>query len=265
MDLGLCGKTVIVTGGSRGLGETIVESFAKEGANVVVGDINLQATQQVAERLTKGGVKVIAVRVDVTNKSDAENLSSIAMESFGKIDILVNNAGVIKPFMFLDIGEQEWDRILDINTKGVYLITAAVLPHMLARKYGKIINVSSVAGREGFKGECNYVASKFAVRGMTQSLAKEVAPYNINVNAVCPGIIHTFMWDQLIDFFADLEKIPKGKTFDETFARVCEKFIPMKRAQLPEDIANAVLFLGSDVSHNITGQSIGVDGGMRMD
>ncbi len=265
MDLGLKGKVAIVTGGSRGLGEAIVSSFAGEGANVVIGDVNLDLTQKLAEKLTSKDVRVLAVKTDVTRKADAENLAATALKEFGRIDILVNNAGVVKPFLFLDIEEEEWDRVMAVNAKGVYQVTKAVAPHMIAARNGKIVNIASVAGKEGYEGECNYVASKFAVRGITQTLAKEFAQYNINVNSVCPGIIHTFMWDQLIDFFAELMEIPKGETFDETFTTLCERLIPMKRAQIPQDIANAVLFLSSEVSRNMTGQAINVCGGMRMD
>jgi len=265
MDLGLKGKVAVVTGGSRGLGEAVVSSFASEGANVVIGDVNLDVTQKLAEKLTNEAVRVLAVKTDVTRKADAENLAATALKEFGRIDILVNNAGVVKPFMFLDIEEEEWDRVLDVNAKGVYLVSKAILPHMIAARNGKIVNIASVAGKQGYEGECNYVASKFAVVGITQTLAKEMAKHNINVNAVCPGIIHTFMWDTLIDFFTNLMEIPKGETFDETFQTLCDRLIPLKRAQLPQDIANAVLFLSSEVSRNMTGQAVNVCGGMRMD
>lgn len=263
MDLGLEGKVAIVTGGGRGIGVAIVEGFVKEGANVVIADINLDDAQKLAEKLRKSRVKVLAVKADVTKKSDADNLASTTLKEFGKIDILVNNAGVARTIKFVDIEEEEWDRVNDVNTKGTYLVTRAIIPYMIAARHGKIVNSSSQGGRQGFAGFSHYCASKFAVIGITQSLAQELAEYNINVNAVCPGILRTQMWEGLLDNIIESEGLPQSQR-DEVFNKWVEQ-IPLRRLQTPEDIANVVLFLSSKVSRNVTGAAINVTGGMRMD
>jgi len=260
MDLGLEGKVAIVTGGGRGIGAAIVEGFAKEGANATIADINLDAAQELAKKIGRGGVKVLAVRTDVTKKSEVDNLVSTTLEEFGKIDILVNNAGVAQDIMFVNIEEQDWDLVNDVNAKGVYLVTRAVVPHMIAAKYGKIINISSRSGKEGQIGLSHYAASKFAVIGLTQALAKELGEYNINVNAVCPGILRTAIWEVLLDARSKRQGLSREQLFDEWIEQ-----IPLKRPQNPEDIANVVLFLSSEVSRNMTGEAINVNGGLRMD
>jgi len=260
MDLGLEGKVAIVTGGGGGIGAATVEGFAKEGANVAIADISLDVAQELAKKIGKGGVKALAVRTDVTKKSDVDDLVSITLEEFGKIDILVNNAGVARDIMFVDIEEEDWDLVNHVNVKGVYLVTRAVVPHMIAARYGKIINISSRAGKEGMIGLSHYSASKFAVIGLTQAVAKELGEYNINVNAVCPGILRTIMWEGLLDARTKRLGLPREQIFDNWIER-----IPLKRPQKPEDIANVVLFLSSEVSRNITGEAINVNGGLRMD
>ena len=262
MDLGLKGKVAIVTGGSRGIGAAIVEGFVKEGANVVIADIGVITAQKLAEKLGKRGAKLLAVKTDATKKSDVDNLATITMKEFGKIDILVNNAGVPPVWLkFVDLEEEEWDRVNDVNAKGVYLVTRAVVPHMIAAKYGKIINIASMAGKEGFAGWDHYAASKFAVIGLTQSLAKELGESNINVNDVCPGMVRTHLWDGVLEARSKLE----GPTPDQIFDSTVEQYMPLKRPQTSEDIANVVLFLSSEVSANITGESVNLTGGMRMD
>jgi meso-butanediol dehydrogenase/(S,S)-butanediol dehydrogenase/diacetyl reductase len=262
MDLGLEGKVAIVTGGGRGIGAAIVEGFVKEGANVVIADISVDAAQKLAKKVARSGVKVLAVRTDVTKKSDADDLVSTTMKEFGKIDTLVNNAGVPPVWLkFVDLEEEEWDRVNDINAKGVYLVTRAVVPHMIAAKYGKIINISSMAGKEGFSGWDHYAASKFAVIGLTQSLAKELGESNINVNAVCPGMVHTHLWNDVLEARSKTEGLAPNQIFDSTV----EQNMPLKRPQTSKDVANVVLFLSSEVSTNITGESVNLTGGMRMD
>jgi meso-butanediol dehydrogenase/(S,S)-butanediol dehydrogenase/diacetyl reductase len=262
MDLGLKGKVAIVTGGSMGIGAAIVEGFVKEGANVVIADINVDAARKLAEKLGKGAVKVLAVKTDVIKKSDVDNLASTTMREFGKIDILVNNAGVPPVWLkFLELEEEEWDRVNDINAKGVYMVTRAVVPHMVAAKYGKIVNIASMAGKEGFDGWIHYSASKFAVVGLTQSLAKEFGGSNINVNDVCPGMVRTHLWEDLLEARSKTE----GRTSNQIFDSTVEQYMLLKRPQTAEDIANVVLFLSSEVSRNITGESVNITGGMRLD
>ena len=260
MELGLSGKVAIVTGGARGIGKSIVEGFAKEGANVVVSDILFDAASELAEKLAQNGIKTLAVKTDVSKKSDTENLAEATLKEFGKIDILVNTAGIIKNTLLVDIEEEEWDQILNINAKGVYLVTQAVVPHMIAAKKGKIVNISSRSGKDAQAGLSHYGASKFAIIGITQALAKELGTYNINVNAICPGIIRTDMWEIILDARAALSGMPREEIWDKLI-----ETNPLKRPQVSEDIANVVLFLSSDVARNITGEAINVNGGARMD
>jgi meso-butanediol dehydrogenase/(S,S)-butanediol dehydrogenase/diacetyl reductase len=259
MELGLRDKVVIVTGGARGIGTAITSGFAEERANVIIGDTIVDLAEEGAARM-KGGVKIMMVRTDVTKKSDAEELVAKTMNEFGKIDVLVNNAGVVQEKLFVDIEEADWDRINHINAKGVYLVTQAVVPHMIAARYGKIVNISSRSGKDGQIGLSHYAASKFAVIGLTQALAKELGEYNINVNAVCPGIIATAMWDTILAVRAERH----GLTREQIFANLLKQ-VPLGRLQDPDDVAKVVLFLSSEVSRNITGEAINVNGGLRMD
>ena len=260
MELGLKGKVAIVTGGARGIGSNIVEGFAREGASVVIGDILFDVAQELAEKLSKGGTTVLAVKTDVSRKSDADNLAAAALKEFGKIDILVNAAGIVRDTLFVDIEEEEWEQVFAINVKGTYLASRAVVPHLIAAKQGKVINISSRSGKDVPAGLSHYGASKFAVIGITQALAKELAPYDINVNAVCPGILRTDMWEKILDARSKRTGVPR----EEIFARMMDT-IPLKRPQVPEDITNVVLFLSSEVACNITGEAISVNGGARMD
>jgi len=260
MELGLKGKVVVVTGAARGIGRDVVEGFAREGASVVVSDILADEASQLVERLSKSGVKALAVKTDVTIKSDADDLVAAALKEYGKIDILVNSAGIVQDMMFVDIEEADWDRVLGINAKGTYLITRAVLPHMMAARYGKIVNISSRAGKDAHYGMVGYGASKFAVIGLTTGLAKEMAEYDINVNAVCPGILRTAMWEKILD----IRSARTGILREEVFTNIVNT-IPLKRPQELADVTSVVLFLSSEISRNITGESININGGLRMD
>ncbi len=260
MELGLRDKIAIVTGGARGLGRTIAEGFVGEGASVVIGDILVDIAQETAASLQRKGAKAVAVKADVRSRADADNLAEAALKEFGRIDILVNAAGIVRERLLTDIEEDEWEQVLSINAKSVYLMTRAVAPHMMAARQGKIVNISSRSGKEAQAGLSHYAASKFAVIGFTQGAAKELAPYNVNVNAVCPGIIRTDMWEKILDSRSARTGVPR----EEIWARTMET-IPLKRPQLPEDIAWMVLFLSSDVSRNITGEAININGGARMD
>jgi NAD(P)-dependent dehydrogenase (short-subunit alcohol dehydrogenase family) len=260
MNLGIKGKVVIVTGGARGIGASIVEGFAEEGANVVISDIIFDDARGLAEKMTSNGINVLAVRSDVTKKSDTENLVSATLNKFGTIDILVNNAGILKVTSFVDLDEEEWDRVNDVNIKGTYLMSRAVVPHMIAARQGKIINISSLAGKRGYSGLSHYSASKFAVIGFTQTLACELGGYNINVNAVAPGILRTQMWEAILDVKATRQSIAREQYWNESI-----ETIPLKRPQTPEDIANVVLFLSSEIAKNITGETVNVSGGRWMD
>jgi len=261
MELNLKNKVAIVTGGARGLGESFVQAFVQEKANVSIGDVLIDEAQAMATRLASADVKVITVKTDVSRKADVDNLVATTLSEFGKVDILVNAAGVVGDYEFVDLEEEEWDRIMDINAKGTYLMAKAVVPHMITQKYGKIINISSRAGKQGAPTNAHYSASKFAVVGLTQSLAKALAAHNVNVNAICPGIIRTYQWEVLLEARSKRTGIPKEELFSQTVKEVT----PLGRPVEPVDIANMVLFLSSDVSRNITGETVNVNGGSYMD
>ena len=261
MELGLKGKVAIVTGGARGIGATIVESFVNEGANVIIADTRIEMAKKLAEKLSKNGVKVLAVKTDVAKKPEVDNMVATTIKEFGKIDILVNDAGVgIKILQLIDLEEEDWDYVNDTNAKGTYLVTRAILSHMISAKYGKIINFSSFYGREGYPNASEYCCSKFGVIGFTQAMAKELAEYNINVNAVSPGIVRTPMWEGNLDILSQRTGEPREQIWERYVAT-----IPLKRPQTTEDIANVVLFLSSEVSRNIIGEAISINGGLRMD
>jgi NAD(P)-dependent dehydrogenase (short-subunit alcohol dehydrogenase family) len=253
------GKVAIVTGGAKGIGRGIVEALAAHGASVVVADLDLEEAGKTAEAAAREGAGARALALDVTSWEDNKRLAADVLAEFGQIDILVNNAGVSKSIPFVDIDEAEWDRVFDVNVKGVFLATRAVLPHMIERRYGKIVNLSSMVGKEAIPLFVHYSASKFAVMGMTQGLAKETAEHGINVNAVCPGVVRTPLWEPLLDQLS----ANKGITRDEAFAEFIAG-IPLGRPQETEDIGEVVAFLASEKARNMTGQGINVTGGMQL-
>ena len=261
MDLGLQGKVAIVTGGAMGMGRACVEGFVKEGANAVIADVDIKTAEDLAKKLSADAVKVLAVKTDVSQQAEVSNVVSKTMEEFGRIDILVNNAGIgSEQVNFVDLEEGQWDLINSVNAKGVYLMIKAVLPHMMAARYGKIINFSSLYGKEGFPLAAAYCVSKSAVIAITQAVAKEYAEYNINVNAVCPGVVRTPLWKKILNTLSQRTGEPQEQIWDKTVAS-----IPLKRPQSMEDIANVVLFLSSELSRNITGESTSINGGMKVD
>ena len=261
MDLGLQGKIAIVTGSATGMGKACVEGFVKEGANAVIADVDIKTAEELAKKLSTDTVKVLAVKTDVSQQAEASNVVSQTMEEFGKIDILVNNAGIrSEQVNFVDLEEGQWDLINNINAKSVYLMTKAVLPHMMAARHGKIVNFSSFYGKEGFPQAAAYCVSKSAVIAITQAVAKEYAEHNINVNAICPGIVRTHLWDEILDTLSQRTGEPQEQIWEKTVASV-----PLKRPQTVADITNVVLFLSSKLSRNITGESISINGGMKVD
>jgi 3-oxoacyl-[acyl-carrier protein] reductase len=237
-------KTVIVTGAGKGIGKGIALAFAKEKYNVVVSDVDMEACQETAEEI---GANSLAVKCDVSNKADVDNLINEASKKFKNIDVLVNNAGIY-PFVTFDkMTEKDWDKVLDVNLKSIFLTSKAVLRAMSSG--GRIINISSIASLVGFEGLVHYCASKGGINGMIKALALELAPKKITVNAVAPGAIDTPGATSAMD----------EKTRKQTIA-----LIPWARYGLPEDIANAVVFLASEKSDYITGQVITVDGGWTL-
>lgn len=257
MDLN--GKVAVVTGGGSGIGAEMVRLLAEHGAAVVISDINLAAAEALQAALVSQGHKAIAVEHDVKIAAHAAAMVTRAEAELGPIDILINNAGVSGNSPFLEMTEEEWDRVLDINLKGHFLTTRAVLPGMVARSYGRVINLSSICGKQGYPGIAHYCSSKFAIIGFTQSLAKEFAKNGITVNSLCPGII-----DTPINKYA-VNRIAKdaGLSWDDAWANMVSN-IPQGHPQTALDVARMALYLASDWAANMTGGSYHVDGGCVM-
>jgi 3-oxoacyl-[acyl-carrier protein] reductase len=239
-------KVAIVTGAGRGIGKGVALSLAKEGCNIIVSDINQNDCEGVAEELKILGVKVFAQKCDVSSAKEVRDLFDRTIKEFGKIDILVNNAGIYPFTPFLDIKEADWDAVIDINLKSIFLCSQQALKMM--SEGGRIINISSIAAFVGFSGLTHYCASKGGGNSMIRALALEFASKKITVNAVAPGGIDT----------------PGTKCTDETVKQQTLCAIPLGRMGKPDDIANAVVFLASDKSSYITGQTIVVDGGWTL-
>lgn len=240
-------KVALVTGGSRGIGKEIALGLASRGANVAISyNSNESLAQEVVEEIKQSGVKAIAIKGNSAIEEDVNNIVSKVEEELGTIDILVNNAGITKDNLIIRMKSEDWDDVLNVNLKGTFLTTKAVVRGMMKKRYGKIINISSVVGVSGNAGQGNYSASKAGVIGFTKSMAKELASRGIRVNAIAPGFIKTDMTDVLKDEIKEelLRNIPLGSLGD------------------PKDIANAVNFLASQESDYITGQVINVNGGM---
>ncbi|MFH1783914.1 MAG: 3-oxoacyl-[acyl-carrier-protein] reductase [bacterium] len=244
----LSSKVAIVTGAAQGIGKAIALALAAEGANIVVCDVNLEAAEKTAQEIGELGRQTMAVKGNVALYSEVEGFVNKVLDKFGKIDILVNNAGVTRDMLILRMKEADWDTVLSINLKGAFNCTKACSRTMLKQKSGKIVNIASVIGLIGNAGQSNYAASKAGLIGFTKSIAKELAPKGINVNAIAPGFIKTKMTEILSEEVKEnlLRQIPLNKLGD------------------PEDVAKAVVFLVSDEASYITGQVITVDGGMVM-
>ena len=242
-------KTVLVTGGSRGIGKEIALKFAKQGYDVIINYVSDKTdTEELKKELEANGGKALIVKADVTNPEQIENLVKTAIETFGKIDVLVNNAGITKDNLLMRMSEEEFDKVIEVNLKGTYLMTKAVTKYMMKKRQGSIINLSSVVGVTGNAGQCNYSASKAGIIGFTKSVAKELASRNIRANAIAPAFIATDMTDVLSD------------EIKETI----QNQIPLKRMGNAKEVAELAYFLGSEQSSYITGQVIHVDGGMVM-
>ena len=240
------GKVAIVTGGGSGLGEAMALRFAKEGARVAIPDINLDAAQRVQREIGASGGKALAMKTDVSRAEDVKAMVKQIIEGLGKIDILVNNAGVVARAPLLEIPEEEWDRELAVDLRGVYLCIKYVAPEMIKAGKGKIVNISSVAGLQGFVAPA-YTAAKGGVVALTRIMAGELAPHKININSVCPGFCAT----------------PMNKALRETeVGEMIRNKIPLGRWGTPKDIAATVCFLASDEADYITGVSLAVDGGL---
>ena len=239
-------KTAIVTGSSRGIGKEIAIRLAKEGYNVAV--IARGSADDTAAEISALGVKAKAYKCDVSNSAEVDSVVSEISQEFGSVDVLVNNAGITKDGLFVRMKEEDFDAVIAVNLKGTYNFTRAAAPIMMKQRSGRIISISSIVGLQGNAGQANYAASKAGIIGLTKSVARELAPRGVTVNAIAPGFIET-------DMTAVLSDKVKEAMLD---------VIPMKRYGQVEDIANCVAFLASDNASYITGQVISVDGGMHM-
>ena len=245
----LRGKVALVTGGSRGIGRAIAIRLAQGGAKIALNyRENHAAAQEVLGELKGGGAHAMAVAGDIARSEDVERVVGATLEAFERIDVLVNNAGITRDNLLLRMSEDEWDAVLDTNLKSAYFMTKAVVRGMIRQRYGRIVNVTSVAGVIGNPGQANYSASKAGLIGFTRSVAREVASRGITCNVVAPGFIQTDIWEKVSEAARQkaLETIPLGRTGE------------------PREVAEAVTFLASDAAAYITGQVLTVDGGMVM-
>lgn len=268
------GRSVIVTGAARGIGRGIAEAFVREGARVVLADLGEKAASQpwayglaggseledTAAALRSAGGDVLAVACDVTDPASCRALAREVRTAFGTIDVLVNNAGVVKVGPLLAIEESDWDRMMAVNVKGALFCSQAAVPVMLEAGSGAVVNIASMAARQGFAGLGAYCSSKFALIGLTQSMAQEFAPFGVRVNAVCPGLLATAMWLDHLSIATGMEsgKAPGRESFEDYVV----KHTPLGREQTAADIAEAVLYLVR--AENVTGTALDVNGGSVM-
>lgn len=242
-------KTVLVTGGSRGIGKEVALKFAEQGYDVIINYVSDKTdVEAIKKEFEEKNVECLLLKADVSKADEVQELVEKAIEKFEKIDVLVNNAGITRDNLLMRMSEEEFDRVIEINLKGTFLVTKAVSKYMMKKRNGSIVNLSSVVGVSGNSGQCNYSASKAGIIGFTKSVAKELASRNIRANAVAPGFIATDMTEVLPD-----------KVKEEINGQ-----IPLKRMGNAKEVAELIYFLGSDLSSYITGQVINVDGGMLM-
>lgn len=261
------GKVAIITGAGSGIGQGIAHAFAREGAKVVANDVHGDNVKTLVEEIKAQGKEALAIKADVTQNDQIEDIVRKTLDTFGRIDVLVNNAGVIGEHTgppLSNITEEDWDITYKVNLKALFLTCKAVMPHMVEQKSGKIINISSIAGKTGQPVHPHYSASKAGAISFTQSLARELAPHRINVNAICPGLIWTPLFEELVTHIAENNPERKGMEPRAVFEDIVERSVPMKTEQTPEDIAMTAVFLASNESNQITGQAINVDGGIEL-
>lgn len=242
------GKVALITGSAQGIGRAIAVLLARKGADIVVSDLNSEKAQEVAREIEKMGRKCLVTIANVADFKETELMIKKTIDEFGRIDILVNNAGIVKDSLLLRMKEESWDEVLNVNLKGTFNCTKAAVKFMAKQRSGKIVNIASISGEMGNIGQANYSASKAGVIGFTKTVAREFASRGINVNAVAPGFIDTVMTQSL----------------SEDIRENLKKQVPVERLGMPEDVAETVYFLVSEMSSYITGQVINVNGGMYM-
>jgi len=241
-------RTAVVTGGARGIGRSIAEELARGGADIIIVDLVEDSAKATASEIAATGVKAVGIAANVAKTEDVKRMVGEAIKLNGKIDILVNNAGITRDSLLIRMKDEDWNAVIEVNLKSVFLVTRELITHMMKARYGRIVNIASVIGLMGNVGQANYAASKAGIIGLTKSLAKEFAGRKITVNAIAPGYIQTDMTAKLTP-----EVIEKMKAL-----------IPLNRLGEPSDVARAVRFLLSDEASYITGQILTVDGGMVM-
>jgi 3-oxoacyl-[acyl-carrier protein] reductase len=239
-------KVALITGGARGIGRAIAMAFAREGADIVIADVNQEEAEKTAGEIAALGRKSLAIQLDVTDYQKAEEAVNKILDKLGKVDILVNNAGITRDALLLRMNEADWDAVINVNLKGTFNCTKAAARPMIKQRSGKVINIASIIGIIGNAGQANYAASKAGIIALTKTAAKELAMRNINVNAVAPGFIQTEMTARL----------------PEDIKQKMKEAIPLNRFGSPDDVAAVCLFLASEEANYITGQVIVVDGGM---
>ena len=261
-------RIAVVTGGACNIGRGVATTLAKHGASVVVADIEDGVFDEINREMASLGGKNMTIYLDVTDRQGIDAVVDKVLSVHGRIDILVNNAGVIAGPGWMDRDEQnddDWEFTFKINVRAMDWVSQAVVPHMKERRYGKIVNLASVAGRQATVINPPYAVSKAGVISLTRTMAMTLAQYNINVNAICPGLLWTPMWEKLAHKWEKFKPELKGLSEREIFEKMVEMRVPLNRPQTPEDIGNLATFLASDAALNITGQAINVDGGSRTD
>jgi NAD(P)-dependent dehydrogenase (short-subunit alcohol dehydrogenase family) len=269
MMIDLTGRVAVVTGAAGGIGTGICRVLAGQGAAIAVADADGPAAESASNDFAATGAQVASFVADVTDRGSVEGMVAGALERFGRIDILVNNAGVVGAAGWWErevSSDEDWDAALSVNLRGAVIVSDAVASHMKERRSGKIVNIASMAARRGGKDMPQYYASKAAVLSWTQSLATQLAPFNINVNAICPGLLWTPMWEAIAKARTKAGYEPgwEGLSGREVFDKAVESWIPLGREQTPEEVGKLAAFLASDDASNITGQAINLDGGRYM-
>jgi len=265
MDLKIKDKIAIVTGGGNGIGEAIALRLAEEGVKVVVVDLNMEAARKVVAEIKARGGDGLAMACDATKPEDVDDMIRKTLDACGAIDILVNNVGGGTGIALMAQSQvEDWDKTIELNLKSAYLCCRAAARVMIPRKQGRIINMSSVSGKQGEQLLGAYCAAKFGVMGLTETLARELARHNITVNAVCPGYVYTPGWEKLAQAVKDIQPAYADKSLQEIFEERVKAVTPLRRPQSPEEIAGLVAYLVSEGARSITGQAVSIDGGVKM-